>query len=88
MIWIFIYLNVLTFIVLAIDKYKARHNYYRINENYLFILFLCGGWLGGYVGMIVCNHKLKKFSFICKAILMTVCNIAVLNVLYKLSMSS
>ena len=81
-------MNILTFIVLAIDKYKARHNYYRINENYLFILFLCGGWFGGYVGMIVCNHKLKKFSFICKAILMTVCNIAVLNLLYKLSMSS
>jgi uncharacterized membrane protein YsdA (DUF1294 family) len=36
-----IFLNILNFIVLAIDKYKARHNYYRINENYLFILFLC-----------------------------------------------
>lgn len=84
MLWIFIYLNIFTLIVLAIDKYKARNNYYRINENYFYLLFLCGGWLGGYIGMILCNHKLKKFSFIFKAILMTICNIIVLNVLYKL----
>jgi len=76
-------LNILSFVLFAVDKFKARNNYYRINENYLFLLFLCGGWLGGYISMILFNHKLKKLSFVFKAIFMTFCNIIVLNIIYK-----
>ena len=72
-----------TLILIAVDKYKAINNYYRISEGYLFTLFLCGGWIGGYIGMIVCNHKLKKLSFVLKSVLMTLCNIVVVNLIYK-----
>ena len=67
MIWIvLIYMavmSIIAFAVFGIDKYKARHNRWRIREKTLFLLALLGGAPGAYLGMKVFHHKTlhKKF---------------------------
>ena len=58
-----IFINVLTFAVYGIDKYKAIHNQYRISENALFFLAMIGGSIGAYASMYTFRHKTKHKSF-------------------------
>lgn len=48
---------------MSIDKQKAKKHKWRIKENYLFIVSLLGGCLGGFIGMFLFNHKTKKLPF-------------------------
>lgn len=59
--WIFI--NLLTFLVFGIDKYKACAGKYRIRESVLFALSIAGGAAGGLLAMYVCRHKTRKTTF-------------------------
>ncbi|MDO5088852.1 MAG: DUF1294 domain-containing protein, partial [Leptotrichiaceae bacterium] len=58
-----IILNLLTFILFAIDKYKAKHRKWRISEFMLLGCSLLGGALGGTAGMILYRHKIRKPYF-------------------------
>ena len=58
-----IIINVITFIMFGIDKYKAIKNKWRIKESTLLGLTFIGGTLGGMMGMYVFRHKTKKFYF-------------------------
>ncbi len=57
--------NVLTFIVFGIDKYKAKHAKWRISEATLLLLAVFGGSIGAWCGMKVWHHKTmhKKFKY-------------------------
>ena len=57
-------LNVVTFFVYGIDKFKAKKSLWRIPESTLLILAAVGGSVGAYLGMKVWHHKTlhKKFS--------------------------
>ena len=58
--FILIYLAVIslvTAIVTAIDKHKAKKGAFRISEATLFILALLGGSLGEYLTMKAIRHK-------------------------------
>lgn len=60
MIYILLYLlavNLLLFAVMGIDKYKAKHQLWRIPERTLFVLAAIGGSLGGILGMRLFHHK-------------------------------
>lgn len=64
--YIFYYLliiNIITFILFGIDKYKAIKNKWRIKEATLLGMSFIGGALGGMFGMYVFRHKTKKFYF-------------------------
>lgn len=64
--YIYIYIvimNLLTFLIFGIDKYKAKKNYSRISEKGLFILCFIGGGIGGFVGMYTFRHKTRKWYF-------------------------
>lgn len=66
-ITILIYLliiNLLTFLVMAIDKYKAKRAKRRIPEKTLFTLVALGGGIGGIIAMYTIRHKNKKTRFI------------------------
>ena len=39
-------MNVIGFIMMAVDKYKAKHHAWRINEKSFFLISLIGGSLG------------------------------------------
>lgn len=57
-------LNLLGFLIMAIDKYKARKSLWRIPEATLFIIALIGGSIGSIIGMYTFRHKTRHLSFV------------------------
>ena len=53
----FAVISLVTAIVTAIDKYKAKKGAFRISEATFFILALLGGSLGEYLTMKAIRHK-------------------------------
>ena len=65
---VFIYLvsiNVVTFFMYGIDKWKAKKSKWRIRETALLGLAVLGGSIGTWLGMKVWHHKTqhKKFKY-------------------------
>lgn len=56
-------INIITFLVFAIDKQKACVGKYRIRERTLLILSIIGGAFGGLLAMYLFRHKIRKKSF-------------------------
>lgn len=56
-------INALGFLLMLIDKYKARKKLWRIPEKVLFTAALLGGSLGVLSGMYTVRHKTKHLSF-------------------------
>lgn len=56
-------INIIAFIVMGIDKRKAKKRAWRIPEATLFILAGVGGSIGSIVGMYLFRHKTKHRSF-------------------------
>lgn len=63
LIFYFIGINILSFIVMLIDKNKAEKNKYRVSESVLITFALLGGSIGSPLGMYILNHKIRKFKF-------------------------
>lgn len=64
-------LNVLTFLLYGIDKWKAKRSRWRIPESALLGMAAVGGSVGAWLGMRVWHHKTqhKKFRYGVPAIL-------------------
>ena len=58
-------MNLITFIVYGIDKFKARRGKWRIPESTLLLLAIVGGSIGAWVGIKVWHHKTlhRKFKY-------------------------
>lgn len=65
-------LNVLTFLLYGIDKWKAKRSRWRIPESVLLGMAAVGGSVGAWLGMHVWHHKTqhKKFRYGVPAILL------------------
>ena len=61
----FITVNVLGLVLFGIDKWKAKHDKWRISEATLLSVTTIGGSIGAWVGMKVWHHKTmhKKFKY-------------------------
>ena len=57
-------INILTFIVYGVDKWRAAHNRWRIQEATLLGLAIIGGSIGALLGMKVWHHKTKHKEFV------------------------
>ena len=57
-------INILTFFVYGIDKWKAKNNKWRISEATLLTLAVIGGSIGAWMGMRVWHHKTKHKKFV------------------------
>lgn len=79
----FILMNILGFASMGIDKWKAKHNKYRISERTLFLLAIFGGSIGSIAGMNFFRHKTKHTYFVIGMPLICVIQIAVAVFLYK-----
>lgn len=55
--------NALGFILMLLDKYKAKKNLWRIPERILFLVAAVGGSLGCILGMYAVRHKTKHLTF-------------------------
>ena len=56
-------INVITFGMFGVDKYKAIRQEWRIRESTLLGLALIGGSIGGWLAMYIFHHKTKKAKF-------------------------
>ena len=65
LLYYLIVINVVTFLVYGIDKWKAKQGSWRISEATLLILAAIGGSIGALLGMKIWHHKTmhKMFKF-------------------------
>ena len=65
LLYYLIVINILTFAVYGIDKWKAKQGSWRISEETLLMLAVIGGTIGALLGMQVWRHKTmhKKFKY-------------------------
>ena len=61
----FVIINVVTFFVYGIDKWKSKHSKWRVSETTLLGLAVIGGSIGAWLGMKTWHHKTlhKKFRY-------------------------
>ena len=61
----FLAVNITTFFLYGIDKYKAKKGKWRISGATLLLMAAIGGSIGAWVGMRVWHHKTmhKKFMY-------------------------
>ncbi|MBX9135938.1 MULTISPECIES: DUF1294 domain-containing protein [unclassified Clostridium] len=58
-----VFINLLLFSLMGIDKEKAKLKKWRISEKTLFLLALFGGGIGGVIGIYTFRHKTKHLKF-------------------------
>ena len=63
LIYYLLFINIFTFCVYGIDKWKAKKHAWRIPEKTLLILALIGGNAGAIAGMMLFRHKTRKPKF-------------------------
>lgn len=70
-IYLFV-INLITFIVYGIDKWKAKARKWRISEATLLTLAVIGGSIGAWCGIKIWHHKTmhKKFKYGVPAIIL------------------
>lgn len=56
-------INIVTFLVYGLDKWKARNDQWRIPERTLLFLAFIGGGAGAWAGMEYFRHKTRHTSF-------------------------
>ena len=64
MITYFVAINIIGFLIMFIDKQKAKRGAWRIPEKTLFIITALGGGIGTTVGMYAFRHKTQKLQFV------------------------
>ena len=83
LIFYIIIINVITFMMFAIDKKRARKKQWRIPEAWLLLSSLLGGSLGGIISMKIVNHKTKKPKFLIGMPILLIINMLVLYYVIK-----
>ena len=53
-----IFINLLSFILFAVDKKKAKKKAFRIRESVLLLSAFAGGALGALLSMLIFRHKM------------------------------
>lgn len=59
-----VFINILGFLLMGIDKKKAQKKVWRIPESTLFIVAIIGGSIGSIIGMHFFHHKTKHWYFV------------------------
>lgn len=57
-------INLISFIAMGVDKYKAKKRAWRIPESTLFVLAIIGGSIGSIAGMHLFHHKTRHWYFL------------------------
>ena len=55
--------NITSFLLYGIDKYKAKKGRWRISEATLLLMAVIGGSIGAWAGMRLWHHKTKHKKF-------------------------
>ncbi len=78
-----IIINALAFLLMLVDKYKAKKNLWRISEGTLLGIAIIGGSLGCLLGMHTARHKTKHLKFSLGVPIVMAAQIILLALLYK-----
>ncbi len=62
LLWILVW-NVVAFVLMGLDKGRAKEQKWRIPEKMLFLSAALGGSIGAMLGMSFFRHKTKHWSF-------------------------
>ena len=62
LLWILVW-NGIAFVLMGLDKGKAKEKKWRIPEKVLFLAAALGGSIGAMLGMSFFRHKTKHWSF-------------------------
>lgn len=73
--------NIISFLLYALDKYKAKQGYWRINETTLHFVSLLGGWPAAAFAQQLLKHKTRKTAFQISYWLTIVVNVTLLTTL-------
>ena len=69
-------INVLGFLLMGIDKLRAKKQVWRVPEKTLFLMAVIGGSIGTNLGMYVFRHKTKHWYFVIGMPLILIAQIA------------
>lgn len=59
-----VFINIVGFFLMGIDKYKAKKHLWRIPEKTLFLAAVLGGSVGTLAGMYTFHHKTRHWYFV------------------------
>jgi uncharacterized membrane protein YsdA (DUF1294 family) len=76
-------INILTWILFGIDKWKAKRNKWRIPEATLLFFAAIGGSIGALCGMYLFHHKTKHKKFFIGVPVILLLQIAVIVYIYS-----
>ena len=76
-----VFINILGFFVMYIDKSKARKKQWRIKESTLILTSVVGGSVGCILGMYSFRHKTRHIKFTFGVPLILILQIAILNLI-------
>ena len=57
-------INLIGFLIMFIDKKKAKYGKWRIQERTIFLITALGGGIGTIAGMYTFRHKTQKLQFV------------------------
>lgn len=62
LLWVLAW-SLAAFVLMGVDKWKAKRGAWRVPEKVLFLSALAGGSVGALAGMSVFRHKTRHWSF-------------------------
>ena len=79
----FIIVNAVGFIIMGMDKRRAKKHAFRIPEATLFTIAVIGGSLGSIIGMYYFHHKTRHWYFVYGMPLILILQVALLVFIYN-----
>jgi uncharacterized membrane protein YsdA (DUF1294 family) len=76
-----IIMSLIGFVMMGIDKQKARKKAWRVPERVLFGIAFAGGGIGSFLGMYAFRHKTKHTKFV---VLLPMAAVLYIYVLYQI----
>lgn len=61
-LWV-LFWSILDYILMGVDKWKAKRDRWRVPEKTFFLVALLGGSLGAILGMYAFHHKTRHWYF-------------------------
>lgn len=84
----FLTINALGFLLMLVDKHKARKNRWRIPEATLMGVAVLGGSIGSLIGMYTVRHKTKHLKFTIGIPLILILQLVASYFVYRYCLSS
>jgi uncharacterized membrane protein YsdA (DUF1294 family) len=84
----FLTINALGFLLMLVDKHRARKNRWRIPEATLMGVAALGGSIGSLIGMYTARHKTKHPKFTVGIPMILIVQLAVAYFVYRCCLSS